>query len=280
MKRTIIKRKGSYYRRIKGRRKRVKPHKQRYYRRIFTITKRLPKGWEWVPPLEKGVLYKPEKPWKKQKVKTLSSFWKGDEDYPSTRKEAQQEIRNLLSKREEISEELEDVFDPNLLDPSGILNREKRSSDAQKYIESIEEREAYPGQLTEGIRRTNVIDKEINRLIKKFNLKEIPKKGKTFASLTKRPTKIGSFWHNRHLHGPRQKQMKDFKGKVYIVSQKWAKERKLKVPRSIPPKIQKFAKKEGLKLPERYKKEIRLKVGTLKKKNKLGVQSYITKLRK
>lgn len=38
MKRTIIKRKRSYYRRVKGRRKRVKPHKQRYkktFRSIF-----------------------------------------------------------------------------------------------------------------------------------------------------------------------------------------------------------------------------------------------------
>lgn len=51
MKRTIVKRKRAYYRRIKGKRKRVKPHKQRYKKSMSslksTFVKNLPRyGYE------------------------------------------------------------------------------------------------------------------------------------------------------------------------------------------------------------------------------------------
>ena len=95
------------------------------------------------------------------------------------------------------------------------------------------------------------------------------------------PQKVGTLWYGQYfIHGPRYKKPLEFIDKrVYIVNQDWAEKRHLIVPKSIPTKIKQFAQKEELKLPKDYKDKMRLKVGTLKKTKKLGIQSFITPIK-
>lgn len=95
------------------------------------------------------------------------------------------------------------------------------------------------------------------------------------------PQAIGTLWHGKDfIHGPRYKKPSEFIDKrVYIVKQDWARKRHLTVPKTIPKRINRFAQKEELHLPKNYREDIRLKVGTLKKTKKLGIQSFITPIK-
>ena len=101
--------------------------------------------------------------------------------------------------------------------------------------------------------------------------------------LKKIPQKIGTLWYGQKqdfIHGPRKKQTTEFvNGRVYIVSQDFGKKRHLILPQSVPKRVRHFAEKEKLELPKDYRKKMRLKVGTLKKNKKLGVQSFITPIK-
>ena len=94
------------------------------------------------------------------------------------------------------------------------------------------------------------------------------------------PQRIGTLWHNGFIHGPRYKKPSEFiDKKVYIVNQDWARKRHLTIPKSIPVKIQRFAKKEEIRLPKDYINKMRLKVGTLTKTKELEIQSFITPIK-
>lgn len=67
--------------------------------------------------------------------------------------------------------------------------------------------------------------------------------------------KTGSWLGKEYIHGPRQKQPNEFK-RMYTVSQAWARKRHLHIS---PPD-----------------KDAKVVVGTLKKNNRLAVQSYLT----
>lgn len=114
------------------------------------------------------------------------------------------------------------------------------------------------------------------RIFKRYRVKK--RGGQRYWVGRKIPQQIGTLWHGQDfIHGPRHKKPSAFTDKrVYIVNQDWAGKRHLDVPKSIPIKIKKFAQKEELNLPRDYKDKIRLKVGTLKKTKKLGIQSFIT----
>ena len=117
-----------------------------------------------------------------------------------------------------------------------------------------------------------------SRIYKKYKTRKKGGQGYWVGRKRKIPQRIGTLWHGQDfIHGPRYKKPSDFVDrKSYIVNQDWARKRHLIIPKSFPNKVKRFAQKEDLRLPKNYKKEMRLKVGTLKKTKKLGIQSFIT----
>lgn len=121
-----------------------------------------------------------------------------------------------------------------------------------------------------------------HRIYKKYRTKK--RRGQHYWVGRKRniPQGKGTLWHGQDfIHGPRYKKPLEFEdNKFYIVTQDWAKSRHLSIPKTIPMQVKKFALKENLTLPKSYKNKMRLKVGTLKDTNKLGIQSFITPIQR